>query len=187
MDGRTGLPAQSAWGLKKGEKLEGDLPEWKTSLVDRATYCRGRIITSFAQCEFLLADLAEKVDGRFVYLLKDRVKVARSLTEKSGPFNQYAEDLIPMAEKLLEWDDVRNFLVHGFMMFISDAAGRHLIEYRRYNRVSKEAYELTKWLVTVEDLERAKDHINALAIVMVETMKRIYVEQKLEEEVERYF
>jgi hypothetical protein len=76
-------------------------PAWQISLIDRATYCRGRIITSFAQCEFLLADLSEKVDGRFVYLLKDRIKAIRSLTEKSGPFNQYAADLVPMRRNSL--------------------------------------------------------------------------------------
>lgn len=162
-------------------------PEWQISLIDRATYCRGRIVTSFAQCEFLLADLAEKVDGRFVYLLKDRIKVARSLTEKTGPFNQYAGELMPMAEKLLEWDDVRNFLVHGFMLFTADRDGKHLIEYRRYNRVSKEAYELRKWFVTVEDLEGAKDQINALAVVMVDVMKRIYSENDLEDEAREFF
>ncbi|KYH01706.1 hypothetical protein [Bradyrhizobium sp. DOA1] len=162
-------------------------PAWQIALIDRATYCRGRIITSFAQCEFLLADLAEKVDGRFIYLLRDRVKAAKALTEKSGPFNQYAADLVPMAEKLLEWDDVRNFLVHGFVMLTTDKAMNHMFEYRRYNRVSKEEYELRQWFVSIEDLERAKDHINALAIVMVDTMKRIYVDQNLEKEVQELF
>jgi hypothetical protein len=137
-------------------------PQWQVSIIDRATYCRGRIITSFAQCEFLLADLAEKVDGRFVYLLKDRIKIARSLVEASGAFNRYANELTPMMEHLLEWDDVRNFLVHGFMMFVADNAGKHMIEYRRYNRVSKEEYELRQWSVTIDDLERAKEHINSL-------------------------
>jgi hypothetical protein len=73
------------------------------------------------------------------------------------------------------------------MMLTTDRAGKHSFEYRRYNRVSKEMYELRKWLVTVDELERAKDHINALANVMVDVMKRIYIDQKLEKEVREFF
>jgi hypothetical protein len=37
-----------------------DRPEqWIVDLMDRAAYLRGRYLTSFAQCEFLLADLSE--------------------------------------------------------------------------------------------------------------------------------
>jgi hypothetical protein len=38
-------------------------------LMDRAAYLRGRYLTSYAQCEFLLADLSVRVDNRFRYAL----------------------------------------------------------------------------------------------------------------------
>jgi hypothetical protein len=37
------------------------------SLIEEATYLRGKILTSYAQVLFLLADLSVKLDLRFWY------------------------------------------------------------------------------------------------------------------------
>ena len=44
--------------------------QWVIDLIERATYLRGRYLTSYAQCEFLLADLSVKVDNRFRYAIE---------------------------------------------------------------------------------------------------------------------
>jgi hypothetical protein len=43
--------------------------EQQKSLVDEALYLRGRIVASYAQVEFLLADISVKLDLRFPYLI----------------------------------------------------------------------------------------------------------------------
>jgi hypothetical protein len=53
------------------------------SLIEEATYLRGKILTSYAQVEFLLADLSVKLDLRFPYLIKDRIKAAKRISERS--------------------------------------------------------------------------------------------------------
>ena len=39
-------------------------------LVDEATYLRGRIISAYAQVEFLLADFISKLEDRFAYRIE---------------------------------------------------------------------------------------------------------------------
>jgi hypothetical protein len=48
--------------------------ELQKSLVEQVTYLRGRILTSYAQVEFLLADISVKLDLKFPFLIKDRIK-----------------------------------------------------------------------------------------------------------------
>ena len=52
-------------------------------LMDRAAYLRGRYLTSYAQCEFLLADLSVRVDSRFRYALDKRINAAKAMAEGS--------------------------------------------------------------------------------------------------------
>jgi hypothetical protein len=41
--------------------------ELQKSLVDEAMFLRGRIVTSYSQVEFLLADISVKLDVKFPY------------------------------------------------------------------------------------------------------------------------
>jgi hypothetical protein len=52
------------------------------SLVDEALYLRGRIVASYAQVEFLLADISVKLDLRFPYLIDARIKAVRCIAER---------------------------------------------------------------------------------------------------------
>ena len=60
-------------------------------LMDRVVYLRGRYLTSYAQCEYLLADLSVKVDNRFRYALDKRINAAKAMAEGCGPLNAYSE------------------------------------------------------------------------------------------------
>lgn len=55
--------------------------EQQKALVDEALYLRGRIIASYAQVEFLLADLVVKLDLRFPYLIESRIKAVKKIGE----------------------------------------------------------------------------------------------------------
>jgi hypothetical protein len=57
--------------------------EQQKSLVDEALYLRGRIVASYAQVEFLLADVSVKLDLRFPYLIDSRIKAVRRIAERS--------------------------------------------------------------------------------------------------------
>jgi hypothetical protein len=49
---------------------------WQKALVNESLYLRGRIVASYSQIEFLLADISVKLDLKFPYLIKDRIKAA---------------------------------------------------------------------------------------------------------------
>ena len=94
--------------------------------MDRAAYLRGRYLTSYAQCEFLLADLSVRVDNRFRYALDKRINAAKAMTEASGPLNAYAADFLPLIENIGTWSERRHWLAHGFMTIFTDpVVGMH--------------------------------------------------------------
>jgi hypothetical protein len=66
--------------------------EQQKSLVDEALYLRGRIVASYAQVEFLLADISVKLDLRFPYLIDARIKAVRRIAEREG-YEVYKNEL----------------------------------------------------------------------------------------------
>ena len=73
------------------------------ALVDEALYLRGRIIASYAQVEFLLADLVVKLDLHFPYLIEARIKAVKKISERPG-YEVYKEDLERLCVELSLYD-----------------------------------------------------------------------------------
>jgi hypothetical protein len=68
---------------REGERLGAvvaltEPTDLQKSLVDEVLFLRGRIVASYSQIEFLLANISVKLDLRFPYLIKDRIKAVRS-------------------------------------------------------------------------------------------------------------
>ena len=153
--------------------------QWIVDLTDRAAYLRGRYLTSFAQCEFLLADLSVKIDNRFRYSLEKRVSAAKTMAESNGALNQYAEDLVPLLDHLTTWSERRHWLAHGFLTFISDKKGNHLFEFRRYVQEDGGKLVLMTWQATIDDLQDAADAINRYCAAFVKLHELIYRDKSL--------
>jgi hypothetical protein len=79
---------------------EGRPEQWLIDLTDRAAYLQGRYLTSYAQCEFLLADLSVKVDNRFRYALDKRINAAKAMADSDGPLNGYAAEVQALSPML---------------------------------------------------------------------------------------
>ena len=94
---------------------EGRPEQWLVDLTDRAAYLRGRYLTSYAQCEFLLADLSVKVDNRFRYAIDKRINAAKAMADSNGPLNRYADDFVPLIKSIVTWSERRHWFAHGFM------------------------------------------------------------------------
>jgi hypothetical protein len=149
-------------------------------LMDRAAYLRGRYLTSYAQCEFLLADLSVRVDNRFRYALDKRVNAAKAMAEGSGPLNAYADDFLPLIENIGAWSDRRHWLAHGFLTVYTDPNGRHAFGFRRYEQ-QEDGLVLRQWFATVDDLQNAVDAVNRYCSAFVALCRRIYLELGIEE------
>lgn len=82
--------------ISDGKQMSGfgstEPTEQQKMLVDEALYLRGRIIASYAQVEFLLADLVVKLDFRFPYLIDARIKGVKQIAERPG-YEVYKDDL----------------------------------------------------------------------------------------------
>jgi hypothetical protein len=60
------------------------LTDEQKSLVDECIYLPGRVITSYGQVEFILADISVILDLKFPYLISKRIKVAKEIADRPG-------------------------------------------------------------------------------------------------------
>src|SRR5262245_21620432 len=106
--------------------------ERQKALVDEALYLRGRIVASYAHVEFLLADISVKLDLQFPYLIDARIRAVRRIAERDG-YQIYKEELDRACEELLQYDEMRHFMAHGFLI-MTIGEGSNQLEFRRYQR-----------------------------------------------------
>jgi hypothetical protein len=104
--------------------------ERQKSLVDEALYLRGRIVASYAQVEFLLADISVKLDLLFPYLIDARIKAVKRVAEREG-YEIYKDELDQVCKELLQYDDIRHFMTHGFLSLTTDRKGNDQFEVLR--------------------------------------------------------
>ena len=149
------------------------------SLVDEALFLRGRIIASYSQVEFLLADISVKLDLRFPYLVKDRIKAVKRISEREG-YEVYKEDLERMCDDLLRYDEIRQFMAHGFMSLTTDRKDNHQFEFLRYQREGDGEFTLLRATTTVTRLREAVEDLALYVSNAVKLFERIYRERKLE-------
>jgi hypothetical protein len=148
-------------------------------LVDEALYLRGRIVASYAQVEFLLADISVKLDLRFPYLIDARIKAVRRIAEREG-YEVYKNELDSICEELLQYDDIRHFMTHGFLSLTTDKKGTHQFEFLRYQRDSEGKFTLLSGETTIERLRQAAHDIGEYVSHVIRLFERIYREKKLE-------
>jgi hypothetical protein len=152
--------------------------EWQKALVDESLYLRGRIIASYSQVEFLLADISVKLDLKFPYLIKDRIKAAKRIGEREQ-FAAYKSELYDVCDDLLQFDEMRNFLSHGFLTLHVDRMGDHQFEYRMYQR-DADSFVLMGGTTTIDRLRAASEHLSEYVERAVTLFSRIYNEQSIE-------
>ena len=118
-------------------------------LIDDIVYLRGRIVTSYCQVEFLLADIAVKLELKFPYLITARLKAAKRIADSEG-FEEYKTDLEEICDGLVEYDDIRKFMAHGWAVLEVDKAGNHRFELLMYERKGEGQFELMRARTTRE-------------------------------------
>jgi hypothetical protein len=153
--------------------------EPQKSLVDEVLYLRGRIVASYSQVEFLLANISVKLDLRFPYLIKDRIKAVRRIAEREG-YEVYKEDLGRLCDELSQYEELRTFMAHGFLTLTVDKKDSHQFEFLRYQRDGEGKFRLMSAKTSVPRLREAADDITKYVSSAVKLFERIYREKKLE-------
>ena len=77
------------------------LTDEQKALVDECIYLRGRIITSYSQVEFILADISVILDLKFPYLISKRIKAAKEIADRPG-YEAYKDELHSVCDGLSE-------------------------------------------------------------------------------------
>jgi hypothetical protein len=158
---------------------ETEPTEQQKRLVDEALYLRGRIVASYAHVEFLLADLVVKLDLRFPYLIEARIKAVKRIAERQG-YEIYKADLERICAELLQYDELRNFMAHGFLSLTVDRKGNHQFEFLRYQREEEGKFTMLSATTTIERLRQAAEDISEYVSDAIKLFERIYRERKLE-------
>jgi hypothetical protein len=149
------------------------------ALIDEAIYLRGRIISAYAQVEFLLADFVAKLEDRFAYVVDARIKGVKRIAEMPG-YEVYKDDLTRVCDELLVYDDLRHFMAHGFMRMDVDRAGNHRFEFLRYVREDHGKFQMMSAKTDIRRLRQAVDDIGGYVKDVMNLFERIYREKKLE-------
>ena len=153
--------------------------ERQKALIDEALYLRGRIVASYAQVEFLLADLVVKLDLRFPYLVGARINGVKRIAEREG-YEVYKDELDRVCDELLMYDELRHFMTHGFLSLTTDKKGNHQFEFLRYQREGEGKFTMLSAKTTIERLRQAANDIGDYVSHAIRLFERIYREQKLE-------
>ncbi|WP_316164629.1 MULTISPECIES: hypothetical protein [unclassified Bradyrhizobium] len=148
-------------------------------LVDDIIYLRGRILTSYSQVEFLLADIAVKLELKFPYRIEARLKAAKRIAEREG-YEKYKAELDQACEALAQFDYIRKFMAHGWADLEVDRQGNHRFSLRLYERKSEGQFELMQASSTRERLTEAANDIDDYAEKVISLFHTIYLEKGLE-------
>jgi ribosomal protein S2 len=92
----------------------------------------------------------------------------------------YKDELAKVCDELLEYDDLRNLMAHGFMMLTTDRKDNHEFEFRLYQREDRDKFNLIKIQTTLPYLRVAAAQITEYVSHAVSLFGSIYLEQKIE-------
>lgn len=155
------------------------LTDEQKSLVDECIYLRGRIITSYSQVEFILADISVILDLKFPYLIKKRIAGAKAIAERAG-YESYRDDLHSICDGLGEFDEIRVFMAHGWVSVEIDKHGQNIIEFLRYERLEDGQFRLVRGGTDIVRLRQAADDITEYCEKALRLFRKIYSEKNLE-------
>jgi hypothetical protein len=151
------------------------------AIVDECIYLRGRIITSYSQVEFILADISVRLDLKFPYLISKRIAAAKEIANRPG-YENYRQELHAICDGLAEFDDIRVFMAHGWVSAEMDKKGNNRIEFLRYERTGDGKFQLMRGATDVQRLREGADNITDYTERALALFRRIYDEKKLENE-----
>jgi hypothetical protein len=152
--------------------------DWQKALIDESLYLRGRFVASYSQVEFLLADISVKLDQKFHYQVKNRVKAARNIGERPQ-FAAYKNELNAICDELATFEEMRHFLAHGFLTLHVDMQKQHQFQYRMYKH-EDDTFVQMGGATTIERLREAVKVITAFVERAMALFRKIYFEQNLE-------
>jgi hypothetical protein len=154
--------------------------QFETDLIKDMYQLRGRIVSSYSQVEFLLADLSVKLNMKFPYAVKKRLDAARDIADRPE-FAPYKGELIAICDDLNQYDEIRHLMAHGYISLTLDTAKNHFFELRMYRREPNGLFNRLEVQTTQVKLASAAEDINQYTQRAVGLFQRIYMELGLQQ------
>jgi hypothetical protein len=156
-------------------------------MINDVQRLRGVILNSYAQVEFLAADFAVKCKHlpqynelvkKFPYATKKRVEAVKEIATAPGPISPYRVELTSQIGRLLQFEELRNFMAHGFLSITPSLDPR--LEFRMYVLEPKVVLSLRILCVQLEELKHSADDIRRYTHDFVTLVRSIYLKERLE-------
>jgi hypothetical protein len=128
----------------------------------------------------VLADIAVRLDLKFPYPIKDRIKAAKKIVDQPE-YAAYRHDFHRVCDELLRYDDLRNFMAHGIMVLETNPdQTSHKFELRLYERCGQGKFRHRTERFSVEDLRRSASEMVKYTHDAYAVFKKFYIEQAVE-------
>jgi hypothetical protein len=156
------------------------LNDFQKELTKEACFLRGQIITGYSMVEFVLADISVRLDLKFPYPIKDRIKAAKKIVNRSE-YGAYRNDFHRVCDKLLRYDELRNFMAHGILFLETNRdQTSHKFTMHRYERYGTGKYRRRTLEFSVEDFRRVADEMVRYTNDAYAVFHKFYIEQAVE-------
>ena len=167
--------------------LSSEKAEKYAALARKQSEFRGRILSAYAQAEFLLLHIALqsrilkeywRLELRYHRKLEYRVKQARALFAAEGPLNQYNSRVTALLDELEPYKEDRDFFAHAFCQ-AKIVDGETTFIYKMLRQDESKTH-LVERAFRLNDLEELEFKLTSLAQRYVVLFKEIYLAEDLE-------
>ncbi|MCX4196789.1 hypothetical protein OMR07_15425 [Methylobacterium organophilum] len=149
---------------KRGEiyNITIDAGDDEESYLKASHLVRGEIISKYASVEFMMADVYfrairlpeyNNLPIKLPYQVKRRISALKNLALMDGPIERYRDEILSMSDRLLEFEDIRQFMAHGNMFARFGTSTPHL-ECFVYDQPKNSGPVLKHAMFTLDQLAR---------------------------------
>lgn len=163
--------------------------ETTQNVIEDFFLLRGRIISNYAQVEFLAAHMLRLLLQKFqvdvsairpvAYKIDTRILELRRISELIPELLTYRIDLLQYLGNIETFADTRHFMAHGYVDVAKHPNG-YLFRMQLYKFLKGKEPELHKRDFMLDDLRTRSDHLTIYTQTTIQFIRRIYLDLALE-------
>jgi ADP-ribose pyrophosphatase YjhB (NUDIX family) len=152
--------------------------------IEEGQRLRGWIANAYAQIEFLLGDLIVRcrefpeydTDAKrnLTHSAAKRVRLVRSMLEKSGPLSPFAEELLSIVDRFEERHETRNLLAHGFFVYLHTPSGDAGFQFKKWHRQDDGDDKQLIRTFRLSDLKSERENFVSLSQEALQLFRRMH-------------
>jgi hypothetical protein len=156
-----------------------EVNEFQKALIDEACFLRGQIIAGYSMVEYVLADISVRLDLKFLYRIKNRIRAAKRIVDRPE-YEAYRNDFHRVCDEFLRYDDLRNFMAHGIMVLNINSDQTFRFELSRYESLATGKFCRRTLQFSVEEFRRVASEMYKYTSDAYAVFHKFYIEQAVE-------